>query len=498
METLCRLVALKFDLASQLIDKVLASRSSTPFAALRLWPLSSLSNGESKPAGVGYNYKTELAALRMRYVLSTSHLYHQAALGEGGRRAACEEFQRIVSSERFMEELDRLVQQAVKGLGGDPGPFAFVNNNIDLVWNHQHLQAVEPLLGGEAAGHQQENNEQGVVDVNNNTATSNAEEGKEGGGRPPRSSDNIHRKKKTSPAGAEAGRSALKQPAGRNPIRGLKELVSQYEGHEIDCAARSVNLHMNAPSGGFYNYCFDCLIEMSVSPETSELVCTGCGGVKELLGTVFDDIQLYNQEGQKAKSGSFNPNRHFRFWMDRILAREPEEELGDKDDLGNLYGEKVLNQLRAIVRRDRKILRILTVDDVRGMLKELGRTDLNKNVPLILRRLTGVAPPLLPELICQRVEKIFTKAIEIGERVRPPGRTNRNYYPYYIYKILDAIIPKDAPGAQEHRRVLYYIYMQGQDTLDKNDREWEEICSELSEIEWTATCRNESLKYRPL
>ena len=106
-----------------------------------------------------------------------------------------------------------------------------------------------------------------------------------------------------------------------------------------------------------------------------------------------------------------------------------------------------------------------------------------------------MAPAALPSL---RAFLGDVEAIEIGERVRPPGRTNRNYYPYYIYKILDAIIPKDAPGAQEHRRVLYYIYMQGQDTLDKNDREWEEICSELSEIEWTATCRNESLKYRPL
>jgi len=242
---------------------------------------------------------------------------------------------------------------------------------------------------------------------------------------------------------------------------------------------------------------------MEVNSETSELTCAGCGKVRELVGTVFDDAQFYNQEGQKAKSGSFNPNRHFRFWMDRILAREPEEELSDKDDPDDTCGERLLEQLRGVVRRDQKILRLLTVDDVRAMLKEAGRTDLNKNVPLIMRRLTGVGPPQLPESICQRVEKLFSKAIEIGERVRPASRTNRNYYPYYIYKILDAILSEETdPGAaaeaREHRRVLYYVYMQGQDTLDKNDREWEEICMELPEIEWTPTCRSKAQQYRPL
>lgn len=276
-------------------------------------------------------------------------------------------------------------------------------------------------------------------------------------------------------------------------MRDVKAILGQYHGHAVDCAARAVE-RSYAADGGEYNVCHDCAQEMSVDADTSELACAGCGKVRVLVGTVFDDAQFYNQEGQKAKSGSFNPNRHYRFWMDRILAREPEEELGDKDDPENTCGEKLLAHLRGIVRRDRKILRLLTVDDTRTMLRETGQTDLNKNVPLIMRRLTGVGPPSLAESLCQRVEKLFSKAIEIGERVRPADRTNRNYYPYYIYKILDAILEE---GDLENRRVLYYIYMQGQDTLDKNDREWEEICAELPEIAWVATSRAKAQKYRP-
>lgn len=296
------------------------------------------------------------------------------------------------------------------------------------------------------------------------------------------------------PASGRGGSPAL---AG---VQETRALYAKYQGHAIDCAARAVE-HSCVTHGEGYSVCPECQVAMIVSSETSELVCHGCGKVRELVGTIFDDAQFYNQEGQKAKSGSFNPNRHFRFWLDRILAREPEEELGDRDDPDNTCGEKLLEQLRGAVRRDRKILRLLTVDNVRAMLKEIGRTDLNKNVPLIMRRLTGVGPPQLPESICQRVEKLFSKALEIGERVRPSGRTNRNYYPYYIYKILDAVLPEDTPGnpeAREHRRVLYYIYMQGQETLDKNDREWELICLEMPEIEWTATSRTKAQKYRPI
>ncbi len=95
------------------------------------------------------------------------------------------------------------------------------------------------------------------------------------------------------------------------------------------------------------------------------------------------------------------------------------------------------------------------------------------------------------------------KAIEIEERIRPSDRTNRNYYPYYIYKILDAILPAEGdpgetPETRDQRRVLYYIYLQSQETLDNDDLGWKEICEELSEIRWEPTSRLKAKKYSPL
>lgn len=403
-----------------------------------------------KAAPACMELRVELDALRTRYALSTGHLFLRAALGESSRQDARVEFHRILASEGFLSELDGLVARLKIGLGFGGG--------------------------GEEDGRPPRPPGPPARDGGPADGPDGGEDDEPGAG--------ARRRRRLPPQGA--GRCRLGRPAGAL-VRETRALFDQYAEHGAVLDAEP------PPFGGErYNWCAECLREMCVRADTSELECPSCHRCRQLIGTVFDDAQFYNQEGQKAKSGSFNPNRHFRFWMDRILAREPEEELGDKEDPDNTCGELLLAGLRNLIRRNNKILRLLGVDDVRAMLKVLGRTELNKNVPLIMKKLTGVGPPPLPEALCQRVEKLFSKAIEIGERVRPSGRTNRSYYPFYIYKILDAILPDDD---YDNRRVLFYIYMQGKETLDKNDREWGGICSELPEIAWVPTDRTKAQKY---
>jgi hypothetical protein len=273
--------------------------------------------------------------------------------------------------------------------------------------------------------------------------------------------------------------------------RGAAPLLSQYGDHRVDCAHRATALARQQ-----FDRCDECRVEMVVDPDASELECPRCRRCRPLYGVVFDDAQFYNQEGQKAKTGSSNPNRHYQFWIDHILAREPEEELQPDPGAGSPDpgGAALLARMRQIVRRDNKILRLLTVEDVREMLKELGRTELNKNVALIMKKLTGVGPPAIPEAIHQRAEKLFTMATRVGARLRPVSHPNRSYYPYYIYKIYDQIL---APDDAARRRILYYIYLQGDDTLDKNDYDWWDICAEVPELTWTATSQIQALAYHP-
>ncbi len=257
------------------------------------------------------------------------------------------------------------------------------------------------------------------------------------------------------------------------------------------------NLHINVNNNVKvvnYTLCDFCNVPMNHDYDNAELQCSECGITRRLVGTIYSDSINASHDKIKNRNGVFNPNRHFKQWWQRILAREPDEEIGDPNDPQNQHGEKIIIMLRKIVSRSNKPLQHLDVHDVRLMLKEIKKTKYNRNVPLIMKKLTGIGPPNVSDELSQRVEKLFTKAIEIGEQKSRDGRINRNYYPYYIYKIIDAIVPE---SEFETRRILYYIYLQSDSTVVNDDKDWEEICKSLPEIKFSVTDKTKYLRYRP-
>jgi hypothetical protein len=235
-----------------------------------------------------------------------------------------------------------------------------------------------------------------------------------------------------------------------------------------------------------YEICPKCGATMSIDSESSELQCLNCSRIKELVGLVFEDTQFYGQEGQKSKSSTFNPNRHFQFWWLHILARESEEELGNRSDPENLYGEKLLAKIKMEAMRCNKIIGLLNVDDVRMILKlsSIRRSDLNKNISLILKKITGVGPPQPDETFSKQVESKFSLAIETGETIKRIGRVNRDYYPYYIYKIVESLVSP----SHEMYGILKYIYLQSDETIKNDDMDWQKLCSHIG-ITYKATTR---------
>lgn len=236
-----------------------------------------------------------------------------------------------------------------------------------------------------------------------------------------------------------------------------------------------------------------CGMPMLLDTTRSMLICKNenCCLCKELCGEVFEDITYYSHNSVRSKIVSKNLNRHFDFWMQHILATESDSELESKE----MSIADLISNIKGIIVRDSKLLRCITVDDMRGILKEIQRTDLNKNIALLIKKITGIGPPIMKIEYKEKIRNMFVKSINTLKEIRNEEQGNRNYYPHYIYKIIDLVIPDDD---YDQKRVMYYIYIQSRETVEADDREWEEICKYIGgEFIYKPTNRLENLKYVP-
>lgn len=225
-----------------------------------------------------------------------------------------------------------------------------------------------------------------------------------------------------------------------------------------------------------YDTCI-CGTKMKVFPNTSELVCPTCGKILTLYGTVFEDAQFYNQEGQRSKHGCYDPSRHCKFWVYRIQARESAD-----------IPRECIDQLVYCIRRDGITdCRKLQCSQLRVYLKETNNTDYNDHIPLIRKIITGIAPPQLTHEELRHLFNLFDKSVSTFELVKPVEKSNTMYYPYIIYKILDLIIK----NGMRKKKILECIHLQSRDTLIANDGLWELICNNLDELKYKPTDRND-------
>ena len=228
-----------------------------------------------------------------------------------------------------------------------------------------------------------------------------------------------------------------------------------------------------------YDVC-DCGDKMIMDVQ---MQCPSCGKEVPACPTIiFNDLQFYGQECRFAKPAVFNPSKHYRRWVGFILGETyfiPDEVLNQcRKDLPTLPSP-TLSTLSsaesggATARREH-------IQNIRCSLKKIGRSDLNKHTSAIWSRVTGNnIPPVSPYVLAEG-EILFIKVLTARKHIKELIHRNRIYYPYYVYKILDLLIP-----AEDDRSILNLIHLQSQTTLKKNDKEWKLICKEAG------------LKYRP-
>jgi hypothetical protein len=218
----------------------------------------------------------------------------------------------------------------------------------------------------------------------------------------------------------------------------------------------------------------ECGGRFVIYSDSSEKKCKECGITSTIYGAIFDDMQLYNQDGQKPKQGRHYPGLHCKLWMSRIQA-------WSGPDIPPL----VFSKLHVCVKRDNVNLKKMRCKQVRKYLKECGYSTYNNFVPYIRKVLTSLAPPQLTHDELNRLYNLFNKVAAVLKRLRP--NNNITYYPYIIYKIIDAILI----SGNRKARIIECIHLQSNKTMRFIDDIYGQICDEIDELDHKPTDKHE-------
>jgi len=227
-----------------------------------------------------------------------------------------------------------------------------------------------------------------------------------------------------------------------------------------------------------YNNC-ECNNIMVIDSNISSMVCNKCGLLLEISGDIFEDEQIYFQEGKRIKHGSYDPSKHCKFWIERIQACENTDIPAD-----------IITKIKNSIKRDKiKTKNHITCHMIRKYLREINNSKYNEHIPLIHKLITGIVPPQLTETELQLIHIYFDKVINIYEQIKPKNKTNCPYHPYFIYKIIEQILKKDVDRIKKIQ-ILSYIHLQSRETLIYNDIMWKNICESLTEFNYIPTDKN--------
>lgn len=205
----------------------------------------------------------------------------------------------------------------------------------------------------------------------------------------------------------------------------------------------------------------DCGAYMTLVPEMSEMHCRECGQIRTIAGTVFKPSQFYSQDGQRITHGGYNTSRHFQFHIERLQGRE-----------SKTFSAEDLEKIRDEIHRRKINLHNLTCRLMRDILKTKNLTNLNNNIPLLIKILGGPPPPQLTLQEEQTIGIKFNLIMRLYKEIQTDGKNNP-YYPYFIYKIIETHFE---PGSNAFE-LLKYIHLQKKETLVKHDRIYKQICS---------------------
>lgn len=234
--------------------------------------------------------------------------------------------------------------------------------------------------------------------------------------------------------------------------------ITDESSKELEASLKEYNLLSTSNNGYEFSYetCNNCKKTMTEDEDSGDLICENCGFMKKVHGA--------NSFKYDKTKNMHNVAKYVDEWIRKIEGKP---------------SRKIPKEIVDLVKKrciETELFKP-SYEDIRAVLKYLGKTQYNHFCPYIRWQITEVKPEQFTTDEKTEIKSRFITAIDIYMQVKPDTRTNKPHYPYFIFKLVDLLLP----NSERKFRIMDAIHIQERKTIVKNDIYWEKVCHEMKD-----------------
>ena len=207
-------------------------------------------------------------------------------------------------------------------------------------------------------------------------------------------------------------------------------------------------------------HCVACNTAREEISSEGILVCPSCGSEEYAL--VVSDFPSFRDPPKERNNYAYKKINHLNEILNQFQAKE-----------STIIPEEVMNEVVLEIKK-RRIDNIadLSEEDIRQILKKLGRSKYYEHRAHILSRFNGNPPPTITPEIEEKVRAMFQEIQAPFLLYCPNDRTNFLSYSYILYKFFELL------DLDEYK--VFFPLLKSRDRLIAHDQIWKKICDYLN------------------
>jgi uncharacterized Zn finger protein (UPF0148 family) len=207
-------------------------------------------------------------------------------------------------------------------------------------------------------------------------------------------------------------------------------------------------------------HCPACNVAREEISSEGILVCPSCGSEEYAL--VVSDFPSFRDPPKDRNNYAYKKINHLNEILNQFQAKE-----------STIIPEEVMNEVILEIKK-RRIDNIadMSEEDIRQILKKLGRSKYYEHRAHILSRLNGNPPPTITPEIEEKVRAMFQEIQAPFLLYCPNDRTNFLSYSYILYKFFELL------DLDEYK--VFFPLLKSRDRLIAHDTIWAKICDYLN------------------